>query len=110
MKMKSDPLKVAFVGWGAINSRVADLLKQHSANVQFVGVAISNASKRYCGIPIGARQIDKPGDLADLAPDLVLEAASKAAVEEWMRQVWRRAQGVRNKRDVHFGSRESGAK
>jgi aspartate dehydrogenase len=83
-KMKSDPLKVAFVGWGAINSRVADLLKQHSANVQFVGVAISNASKRYCGIPIGARQIDKPGDLAELAPDLVLEAASKAAVEEWI--------------------------
>ena len=81
--MKSDPLKVAFVGWGAVNSHVAELLKKRSANVQIVAVATTDASKQTRAIPAGARPIDKPADLGDLSPDLVVEAASKAAVEAW---------------------------
>jgi aspartate dehydrogenase len=80
--MRVSPLTIAFVGWGAINSRVAELLIERSANVQFVAVATRDASKSR-NIPIGARSIDKAQHLVDLSPELVVEAASRDAVEVW---------------------------
>jgi len=81
--MNSNLLKLAFVGRGAINSRVWELLKRHTANVHCVAVATTDASKQSGGIPTGARPIDHPDDLINLTPDLVVEAASKVAVEVW---------------------------
>lgn len=82
--MKLASLKVAFIGWGAVNSCVAGLLRERSTNVEFVAVATRDASKHLHAIPRGAHAITKPEALASLAPDVVVEAASKSAVEMWV--------------------------
>jgi aspartate dehydrogenase len=76
------PLAVAFVGWGAINSRVARLLVDRRVNVRVVAVATRNAA-RMLNLPKGAQSIDKVKQLVDLSPDLVVEAASREAVTVW---------------------------
>lgn len=77
------PLRLVFVGWGAIAQRAAELLGQRCPHIVIVGVATRRAPLRDCDLPAGARWLAAPGDLQDLAPDLVVEAAGRGAVESW---------------------------
>lgn len=75
--------RVVFIGWGAINRRVAALLAERRSAVDIVGIATSGKSKQREGLPAGAQLLTHAQELADLQPDLVVEAAGRAAVAEW---------------------------
>lgn len=74
-------LQVAFIGWGAINSRVGQMLEERGANVEIVGIATRH------GLPDAilhrARLLQNPRDLAAVGATLVVEAAGRSAVEMW---------------------------
>ena len=76
-------LRVVFIGFGAINSRVADLLKQRRAAVEIVGVATKDDPVERGRIPSGVPFLGSPAELAALNPDLVVEAAGRAAIDMW---------------------------
>jgi len=76
-------LRVAFIGWGAINSRVGDLLKQRGAPIEIVGVATKDDPIERARIPAGVPFLASPADVAALKPDLVVEAAGRAAIDAW---------------------------
>lgn len=77
--------RLVLVGWGAIATRVADLLAQRRAPVRLVAVAVRDAGIARDGLPRDARLIDQPEAVADLSPDLVVEAAGRASVLPWGR-------------------------
>jgi aspartate dehydrogenase len=74
-------LKTAFIGWGAINSRVGALLRERNAKVDIVGIATRT------GLPAAAPPrvpfLGSPARLTEIKPDLVVEAAGRLAVETW---------------------------
>lgn len=76
-------LRVAFVGWGAIARRVGALLMARNDTIVLAGVATRTPPQRDTHLLEGARWLASPDDLRDLAPDLVVEAAGRAAVEPW---------------------------
>lgn len=75
--------RVAFIGWGAINSRVGALLAERQAPVQIVGIATIDTPEARAGLPAGVPFLKAPAQLAALKPDLVVEAAGRAAIEQW---------------------------
>jgi aspartate dehydrogenase len=74
--------RLVLVGWGSIARRVAELLSARRAAVRIVAVALRDDRQRD-GLPEGAMQITSPDALADLGPDLVVEAASRESVAIW---------------------------
>jgi len=84
-------LKIAFIGWGAINSRVGALLAERRSPIDIVGVATRTG--RPVGPP-GARLLEEPGSLAELKPDLVVEAAGRDAVAAWAPTTLRHARAM----------------
>lgn len=76
-------LRVVFIGYGAINSRVGELLKQRGAPVEIVGVATRDDPVERARIPQGVKFLASPAELAALKPDLVIEAAGRAAIDAW---------------------------
>jgi aspartate dehydrogenase len=74
------PLKIAFIGWGAINSRVNALLAERGAPIEIVGIA--TRTKRPTGVA-DVSFLERPESLAHLKPDLVVEAAGREAVAAW---------------------------
>jgi aspartate dehydrogenase len=83
MANNQNPLRVGFIGWGAINRRVAGLLAaRQSANVAFVAVCLRDLNEAI-DLPDGAEVITEPASLARLKLDIVIEAAGRAAVSEW---------------------------
>ncbi|MET0445618.1 MAG: aspartate dehydrogenase [Pseudorhodoplanes sp.] len=76
-------LRVVFVGYGAINSRVGDLLKKRGAPVEIVGVATRDDPVERARIPQGVAFLGVPSELAALKPDLIVEAAGRAAIDAW---------------------------
>lgn len=77
------PLRIAFVGWGAIASRVAQLLGERHSNVELIGVATRTEPVGVAALARHVRWLAKPQALADLGADMVIEAAGRAAVEPW---------------------------
>jgi aspartate dehydrogenase len=77
----SKHLRIVFIGWGAINSRVADLLAQRKARIDIVGIAVRNP--RDGRLPKGIKLLASPDELGELKPELVVEAAGRTAVEQW---------------------------
>ena len=71
-------MRLVLVGWGAIGAEVARILAARGAPVDLVGVALRDA-RRSLPCPV----ITDPAQLAALAPDLVVEAAGRAAVMPW---------------------------
>jgi len=84
-------LQIAFIGWGAINSRVGALLAERDAPIDIVGVVTK--SRRPSG-PSGVPSLAGPASLADLRPDLVVEAAGREAVAVWVPVALRHAKAV----------------
>lgn len=78
------PLRLALIGWGAINRRVAELLAQRNdaSAIAIVAIAVRNPAAAL-EIPAGARTIAAPEELAGLDLDLVVEAAGRDAVGMW---------------------------
>jgi aspartate dehydrogenase len=76
-------LRLALVGWGAIARRVSSLLYERNAPVEIVGIAVRDAGIQRNAWPDTAALLSRPEDLAGLSAGLVLEAASRAAVEPW---------------------------
>ena len=76
-------ISAVFIGWGAINSRVGALLAQRDAAVDIVGIAAIDTPENRAAIPPGVRFLTSPDELATLRPDLVIEAAGRAAIEVW---------------------------
>jgi aspartate dehydrogenase len=73
-------LRLALVGWGAIGRRVVQLLADRAAAVDLVAVA---ARSQPGDLPPGTQWLQVPDALAGAVPDLVVEAAGRAAVEPW---------------------------
>lgn len=75
--------RLAFIGWGAINSRVGELLRERRSPVEIVAVATGKSSGARTGWPDSAALLSAPDDLIALKPDLVIEAAGRAAISQW---------------------------
>jgi len=76
-------LRIAFVGWGAIARRVAGVLQARNDNIVLAGIGTRRAPQHDRELPDGVPWLAAPGDLRDIAPDLVVEAAGRTAVEPW---------------------------
>jgi aspartate dehydrogenase len=76
------PLRVVFIGWGAISRSAAQLLKD--VPVEIVAVAVRAKIARH-DLPPTARRNKQPDELATIDADLVVEAASRESVAQWGR-------------------------
>ncbi len=76
-------LRLGFIGWGAIATRVAGLLAERNAPVDIVAVAVRDADKARLDLPAGARLVSRPDELSGLDLDMVIEAAGRASVPVW---------------------------
>ncbi|MBB3704736.1 aspartate dehydrogenase [Aminobacter aminovorans] len=82
----SDPsrLRLCFIGWGAIASRVGELLAERQpSGVEIVAVAVRDPQRQRTVLPQGARLIAGQDELAGLDIDMVIEAAGRPAVAIW---------------------------
>jgi aspartate dehydrogenase len=76
-------IRAVFIGWGAINVRVGALLTQRNAAVDIVGIAALDTPESHAAIPPGIRFLTSPRELVALRPDIVVEAAGRAAIDIW---------------------------
>lgn len=94
LNMRRKPLRIALIGWGAINRRVAELLAQRSADsVAIVAIGRRNSTKD-ASLPANAAVLAEPERLAGLDLDLVIEAASRDAVGVWGESALRDARAL----------------
>lgn len=75
--------RVVFIGWGAINTRVAALLAERRSAIDIIGVVTTGKTKQRIGLPDGVQLLTTAQELTQLKSDLVVEAAGRAAVEHW---------------------------
>jgi aspartate dehydrogenase len=76
--------RIVLLGLGAINRRVADLLRSRQSTAIIVGVIVRRHPESLSANLIeGAATISSPSELIAIAPDVILEAASQEAVREW---------------------------
>lgn len=77
-------LRLCFIGWGAIASRVGALLAERQPHaVEIAAVALRDAGRERSGLPPEARLLSRPEELAGLDIDMVVEAAGRPAVAAW---------------------------
>ena len=76
-------VRVVFIGWGAINAHVGALLAQRKTAVDIVGIATIDTPEARASIPEGVHFLKAPQELAALKPDVVVEAAGRAAIDMW---------------------------
>lgn len=88
------PIRIALVGWGAINRRVADLLTARNAGQIGIAAICLRDLADAVQTPPGAAVVTDPSELADLDLDFVVEAAGRAAVAEWAEPALRHASAV----------------
>jgi aspartate dehydrogenase len=75
--------RIVLLGLGAINRRAASLLRSRQSSAAIVGVIVRHPQSLRSDLIDGAAVIASPSDLAAVAPDVILEAASREAVREW---------------------------
>ena len=75
--------RIVLLGFGAINRRVASLLRSRQSAAAIVGVIVRHSGPLPSELIEGAAVIASQSDLIALAPDVILEAASREAVREW---------------------------
>jgi aspartate dehydrogenase len=75
--------RVVFIGWGAINSRVGQLLQLRGSAVEIAAIATIDSPEARSLLPSGVPFLSSAEQLADLKPDLVVEAAGRAAIQQW---------------------------
>lgn len=93
LQAKGRRSRIVLLGLGAINRRVASLLRSRQSTAAIVGVIVKHPESLPSELIEGAAVIASPSDLIALAPDVILEAASREAVREWgdsaLRAAWR---------------------
>jgi aspartate dehydrogenase len=92
--MRRKPLRIALIGWGAINRRVAELLSLRSSDVVAIVAIGKRDAAAAASLPATARILTTPEALAGLDLDLVVEAASRDAVALWSDSALRNARGL----------------
>jgi aspartate dehydrogenase len=75
--------RLIFIGWGAINSRVGQLLQQRKTQLEIAAIATANTPEARAQLPAGIPFLESPEELSALKPDLVIEAAGRAAIAQW---------------------------
>ena len=75
--------RIVLLGLGAINRRVSSLLKSRQSTATIVGVIVRHRESLPSELIEGAAVIESLSDLIAVAPDVILEAASREAVREW---------------------------
>lgn len=88
------PLQIVFVGWGAIGSRVGELLKERRSNIQIVGIATIDEPHARSLIPDGIPFVSDPSQLGEIRPDLIIEAAGRRAIDLWAPAALRHAKAM----------------
>jgi aspartate dehydrogenase len=83
LKVMSKSPRLVFIGWGAINSRVGALLKQRETPVEIAAIATMDTPQARAELPPRVAFLGSPDELAGLRPDLVIEAAGRAAISQW---------------------------
>ncbi|MCP3395324.1 aspartate dehydrogenase [Bradyrhizobium sp. CCGB12] len=83
LRVASKPPRLVFIGWGAINSRVGALLKQRETPVEIAAIATMDTPRARAELPPGVAFLGSPDELAAIRPDLVIEAAGRAAISQW---------------------------
>lgn len=77
------PLRLGFIGWGAISRRVAELLRERQGRgVAVVAICLKDVADAI-DAPPGATLVTDPSELRSIELDLVVEAAGRQAVAEW---------------------------
>ncbi|MCG6205235.1 aspartate dehydrogenase [Rhodopseudomonas sp. HC1] len=82
-RSRSAPLRLVFIGWGAINSRVGDLLRERGEPVEIAAIATIDSPEARSQMPEGVEFLASEDQLRGLKPDLVVEAAGRAAILQW---------------------------
>lgn len=82
---ESKGLRLVFIGWGAVAQATAAILDDHGTPASIVAVATRNATRSRFDLPPEALALAGPRDLGRCEADLVIEAASSAAVAPWGR-------------------------
>ncbi|MBX4892963.1 aspartate dehydrogenase [Rhizobium bangladeshense] len=77
------PLRLGFIGWGAINRRVAELLRERQGHRIAFSVVCLKDVVDVGDVPAGAKIITCPSELLDIELDFMIEAAGRGAVTEW---------------------------
>lgn len=80
---RMNSLRIALIGWGAINRRVAELLSQRSADLVSIEAICERDVSLVTSAPARARVLTQPQSLAELNLDLVVEAAGREALTMW---------------------------
>lgn len=75
--------RLVLVGWGAIGTRIFQILQERRAPVSLIGLGLRDPQK--AGLPPDLTVITSPTDLVSLRPDLVVEVAGRAVVMPWAR-------------------------
>ncbi len=84
VQARQAPLRVCLIGAGAISRRVVELLAGSPAGqIELAGIGTRPGSGRGDWWPLSVRQVSSPVELAELRPDVVVEAAGREAVAEW---------------------------
>jgi aspartate dehydrogenase len=84
MQARADgPVRTVFIGWGAIGSRVGELLAKRCSSAEIVGVATIDEPAARATIPRHIPFLADPARLAEIKPDLVVEAAGRRAIDQW---------------------------
>lgn len=76
-------LRLGFIGWGAIATRVAELLAERDAPVDIVAVAVRDTARPRSDLPVGACLISESKELSGLNLDMAIEAAGRPSVPLW---------------------------
>lgn len=81
--MNTRRTRVVLLGCGAINSRVAGLLRSRQSRADIVGVIVRRPESVPRDLLPDAAVIKDAASLAAVSPDIVVEAATREAVREW---------------------------
>lgn len=88
------PLRLGFIGWGAINRRVAALLRDRQGDrIAFAAICLRDVADAV-DVPPGATIVTDPAELKNVALDFVVEAAGRSAVAEWGEAALQQAQAL----------------
>lgn len=79
------PIRLAFIGWGAVSRRCARLLGEESGVAEIVAIGVRDKTRLRPDLPLGAQILSNPDELRACELEAVVEAANRDAVEPWGR-------------------------
>jgi len=85
MAKKKKRLRIALIGYGAISQTLFDLFREKKPPIDIVGVLVRTGRTKAVQKAVGRKVavVDTLPALLKLKPDVVVEAASQQAVQDW---------------------------